>query len=117
MERIISLEPSSTAYREGGHDGVLTIQVDNGPPRLRKDRAQSNPVVDIVWETTEETVWSNLMFGYAQHRGDEMHINMVSELAGYATYRCRLVPGTFSWRLIGERGKAISCSVEVLGVR
>ena len=114
MPYSITTEPSSSHYKEAGHDGLRLFQVDSGPPRLRKDKARSNPVVDLVWNVFYLD-FIRLMSAYRNGRHEEWEISFVSLETGYGTYLCRLHPGSFSWRPNGETGYSVSCTVEVMG--
>lgn len=113
MAYSVSQVPSSVTFHEAGFDGVRVVEVDGGPPRVRKDRERSNPVADITWNVFG-TDFFQLLNLYKSQRDAEWEIQMVSRESGYGTYTCRLLPNTFTWSPNGTAYK-ITCSVEVMG--
>ena len=113
MAYSITPEPSSSSYRESGHDGLRLFHVDSGPQRMRKDKANSNPVIELTWDAFYLD-YIRLMNAYNDHRHEEWSITLASQAVGYGTYICRLIPDTFGWRLKGDVGYTIFCSVEVM---
>lgn len=110
----VSPEVSSSSYKQSGHDDFVLIHVDSGPPRMRKDKAKSNPVIDLTWNVFSAD-FLTLMYAYEHHRNTEWEISLFSVEDGYGSYNCQLIPGTFSWRPHGDAAFSVTCSVEVLG--
>lgn len=113
MAYSILQRPSHTSYRESGHDGFRVFRVDSGPPRIRTDKAKSNPIIDLTWDEDSSGFWA-LMIAHKERRHDEWLISFVSAEAGHGTYLCRLIPGTFGWRPQYEADYSVFCSVEVI---
>jgi hypothetical protein len=94
------ISPSRADFSEAGHDGFLLFKVEGGGPRLRKDKHRSNSVVRLTWDLPYNQ-FLTLISAYRNHRDEDWEIEIVNNESGLSLYNCRLLPGSFGFRVEG----------------
>jgi hypothetical protein len=106
------LEPSHITLE--GYDDVVMQVVEQGPPRIRRDKSRANRIATVEWTCPSGQL--NAFAGLREAAYDDTWVlPLTDEAGGYTLYECQYLPGT--WR-ISPTGSVytITCQVEIIEV-
>lgn len=92
------LQPDSTNYDAISNAASVSVQLDGGASRFRKDQLGAAVVVDAQWSLgPDDYNWIMAFYRTGTDQGaDAFTIDLVWDKADVATYTAHFVPGTFS---------------------
>lgn len=109
------MRPSNASYSVQRGSEVLSVKLDGGASKYRRDILNASFTVTVSWDTTEDG-WDylNAFYRTATARGSlPFTIDLLLEDSTLTTYTAYFVPDTF--KLTGQQGEAyyIEATLEV----